>query len=101
VRERGLEPLQDIPLDPKSSASTSSATLAQTALFIDSNQLTVVAVFLNYAVICDYNRICNHIAIYADFFGNLSKIIKQFPFNVNLLKCGFMLPVFCNLSQVQ
>lgn len=29
VRERGLEPLQEIPLDPKSSASTSSATLAQ------------------------------------------------------------------------
>ena len=28
VRERGLEPLREIPLDPKSSASTSSATLA-------------------------------------------------------------------------
>lgn len=29
VRERGVEPLREIPLDPKSSASTSSATLAQ------------------------------------------------------------------------
>ena len=28
MRERGVEPLQEIPLDPKSSASTSSATLA-------------------------------------------------------------------------
>ena len=29
VRERGLEPLRPKPLDPKSSASTSSATLAK------------------------------------------------------------------------
>jgi len=45
--------------------------------------------------------IYNYIVICADFFGNLSKIIKQFPFNVNLLKCDFLLPVFFNRSWVQ
>ena len=37
VRERGLEPLREIPLDPKSSASTSSATLAEEELSFPNN----------------------------------------------------------------
>ena len=48
VRERGLEPLRDIPLDPKSSASTSSATLAQTKSL---NNFPSMSTFLN-ATLC-------------------------------------------------
>ena len=76
VRERRLELLRVAPLDPKSSASTNSATLAQENLLINFNDLRRVGIRFFVAVTLDCSGFCSGLKKFTYFAGRLLQIVR-------------------------
>ena len=76
VRERGLEPLREIPLDPKSSASTSSATLAHQTFSINFINFDGAAIFNPFGQIFKFPGNGDHLTALAHLLRHLLQVSR-------------------------